>query len=270
MRDLDLLVVGDCNPDLVLGRRRVRPAVRPGRDVGRAGRAGGRRHRARSPPAAPPAWACAPRSPGSSATTSSARFMRDRAAGARRRHRSERRRPGLPDGRLGGAGRAGRPGHAHVPRHDRRPAAGDGLGRAAPAGPSRPHRRLVPAGRPRRCWGTSCGARGRRGRRRRSTRAPIPTGRGTAASPSSTPEIDHLLPNAAEALALTGLARRRPRRPARWPRRAPAPSSSSAAREGVLAVRGRRARGGPGAGGRASSTRSAPATAPTPGGWPGC
>ena len=200
--------------------------------------------RARSPPAARPGWDCARRWPASSATTSSAGSCSP-SCGARRRHRAERRRPDRADGDLGRAGRAGRQGDADVPGHDRRAS-----GRrwspddSAPAGPSRPHRRLVPAGRragAARHPAARAGGGGddvaRSGRRPRRTVGRRPAGRAA--------RIDHLLPNAAEALRARPGSRTSPRRPARSPRPAPGDRRRQVRHRGRAGRGGRRARGAP-------------------------
>ena len=248
MRDLDLLVVGDCNPDLVMAGRRVRPEFGQGETwvehaelvVGGTSSitaCGGARLGLRT----------------AMAGVVGDDMLREvhalRAPGTRRRHRSERRRSGVPDGRLGRARRAGRPGDADVPRHDRRAAGGDG-----PATTCSGRARHVHTGG----WFLQGAAPVlsdilRRARAAGATTSldpgADPDGTGTAASPSSIPQIDHLLPNAAEALALTGLAD-----VAEAARTLAAAGAGAVHRQvrprGRAGRRGRRARSGPGPGGR--------------------
>ncbi len=116
------------------------------------------------------------------------------------------------------------------------------VGRAAGPGPPRAHRRLVPAGRGAGAGRHPAAGAGGRARPPRSTPAPIPTARWDGGLLELLPELDQLLPNEAEALALTGPATSR-RRPCSWPRR-PGGGVVKCGADGVLAVVGRRAGAG--------------------------
>ena len=145
MREIDLLVVGDCNPDLVLAGAGVRPAFGQGETWVDEARlvVGGTSS----------ITACGAARLGLRTAMAGVvgddlfgRFMLAELARMGVDTAPMVTDPGQPDRRLDRARRAGRPGHSHLPRHDRRPEAGDGPRRAARPHPARAQRRLLPAG----------------------------------------------------------------------------------------------------------------------------
>ena len=204
MRDLDLLVVGDCNPDLVLAGRRVRPEFGQGETwVDRAELVVGGTSSITACGAARLGLRTAMAVRGRRRPVRAVHARR--ARGVRRGHRAGRRRPGPPHGHLDRPRRARRPGDDDVPGDDRRAAWRTWSATTCCGGPAT----STPA-----AGSSRARAAGTADILRRARAAGATTSLDPGADPDGEwdgglwtllPEIDHLLPNAAEARALTGI-----------------------------------------------------------------